>query len=227
VSCEGEELTYYELNKRADRLALRLRESGVGPGVLVGVFMKHSPEEIAALLAILKAGAAYVPLEPAHPAARIAFIINDAKLALILTQQQLLADLPATETRAICVDVEDQTPARNTLGPGATPGDVAYVIYTSGSTGEPKGASISQRALVNYAWWAKDVYIQNETAAFALYSSLAFDLTVTSIYVPLISGGRIVIHNWEESEARKEAPLGRILADGQTTVLKLTPIHLS
>ncbi|HEY6806351.1 MAG TPA: amino acid adenylation domain-containing protein [Pyrinomonadaceae bacterium] len=227
VSYEGKQLTYHELNQHSDQLAIRLKSLGVGPGVLVGVFMKHSPEEIAALLAILKSGGAYVPLEPAHPPARVAFIINDAQLSLILTQQEMHGRLPETKVSAICVDVEEQPDAPESFKSNSTPGDIAYVIYTSGSTGEPKGASISYRALVNYAWWAKHVYVQDETAGFALYSSLAFDLTVTSIYVPLISGGKIVIHEWEGSEARKEAPLAKILADGETTVLKLTPSHLS
>jgi amino acid adenylation domain-containing protein/non-ribosomal peptide synthase protein (TIGR01720 family) len=229
VTFGEEQVIYRELNERADLLAARLREMGVRPGALVGVFMKHSPEEIAGLLAILKAGGAYVPLEPAHPAARLAYIIKDAQLSLILTQQEMASKLPESGVEVICVDAErvvGEKPLTNPAPP-AGPGDIAYVIYTSGSTGQPKGVSISHRALVNYVWWAKDAYVQDERLGFALYSSLAFDLTVTSIYVPLISGNRIVVHTWEGDDERKEAPLAKILSEGQTCVLKLTPSHLS
>ena len=108
-------------------------------------------------------------------------------------------------------------------GISTPPDSVAYVIYTSGSTGEPKGVTVTHRSLVDYAWWAKDVYLQNESLAFALYSSIAFDLTVTSIFVPLITGNRVVIYRWAE----KQAPLEQILNDNEAGILKLTPSHLA
>ena len=230
VVFEDEQLSYGELNRRANQMAHRLRESGVGPGARVGVFMRHSPEEIVGLLAILKAGGAYVPLEPAHPAARLAHIISDARLAMILTQERMASKLPEGAVKVVCVETEGQTAGQandTNPAPVAGPDDIVYVIYTSGSTGRPKGVSVSHRALVNYVWWGKDAYVGNERLGFALYSSLAFDLTVTSIYVPLVSGNPIVIHAWEGDEARKEPPLAAILGDGRTGVLKLTPSHLS
>ncbi len=226
VRFDEETITYKELNRRANRVARKLRYMGITPGVRVGVFMQHSPEEIVALLAIIKAGGTYVPLEPAHPITRLEFIISDAQLSLILTQERMTRKLPAGNARVMCIDATEQVPelvSDANLDHTATPDDVVYVIYTSGSTGQPKGVNISHRALINYAWWARDAYLQNESLAFALYSSLSFDLTVTSIYVPLITGNEIVIHRWEG----KEAPLDKILRDGQTGVLKLTPSHLS
>lgn len=225
-----EQVSYEELNRRANQLARTLRQKGVGPGVRVGVLMQHAPEEIASLLAIIKAGGAYVPLEPAHPAKRLEFIISDAQLELILTQSRIAAKAPASTAEILAVDAEDESidqAGDTNLTHIATPDEIAYVIYTSGSTGQPKGVNISHRALVNYVWWAKDAYLQNENLGFALYSSLAFDLTVTSIYVPLISGNKIVIHLGEGEEARPEPPLARMLSDTQVGILKLTPSHLS
>ncbi|HEX2268538.1 MAG TPA: amino acid adenylation domain-containing protein [Pyrinomonadaceae bacterium] len=226
VKFEGETLSYQELNSKANQLARRLQHSGVAPGVRVGVFMQHSPEEIVGLLAIIKAGGAYVPLEPAYPATRLTFIISDAQVALILTQQRMAAKLPQSDAQVVCIDAEGQQlelESDGNLERTAAADELVYVIYTSGSTGQPKGVGITHRALVNYVWWAKDVYLQNQSLATALYSSLAFDLTVTSIYVPLISGNKIVIYSWQG----KEAPLDRILRDDQTGLLKLTPSHLS
>jgi amino acid adenylation domain-containing protein len=226
VKFEEETLTYQELNRRANRLARQLLQLGVAPGVRVGLFMQHSPEEIVGLLAIIKAGGAYVPLEPAHPANRLAFIIGDAQLTLIVTQERMASKLPASDAVLVCIDAGEPTSEPESdanLSRTATPNEAVYVIYTSGSTGQPKGVKITHRALVNYVWWAKDVYLQQESLDFALYSSLAFDLTVTSIYVPLLTGNKIVIYSWEG----KEAPLEKILRDDQTGVLKLTPSHLA
>ncbi|HEX2269383.1 MAG TPA: amino acid adenylation domain-containing protein, partial [Pyrinomonadaceae bacterium] len=138
----------------------------------------------------------------------------------------MVARLPESDATIVSIEAEERAVDGNSgadLERNAVPGDLVYVIYTSGSTGQPKGVGITHRSLVNYISWAKDVYLQNENLATALYSSLAFDLTVTSIYMPLISGNKIVIHNWDG----KEAPLEKILRDEQTGVLKLTPSHLS
>ena len=123
-------------------------------------------------------------------------MLADADVTAVLTKQQFVDSLSTSERRIICLDRDWSTisEARELNDHVAvTPDNVAYVIYTSGSTGEPKGVAISHRALINYVWWARDVYLQNESHGFALYSSLAFDLTVTSIYVPLITGNVIAI----------------------------------
>jgi amino acid adenylation domain-containing protein len=225
VAFEGEQVTYRELNAKANQLASYLLGLGVGRGQRVGVLMENSIEMVVGILGAVKAGAAYVPLEPAYPAGRIAFIIEDAKLALLLSQRKLNVGLPQ-ETRVVCLDADwkliashdEQNPRA-----GTTADETVYIIYTSGSTGQPKGVKIRHSSLTNYICWAKDVYLQREPLDFPLYSSLAFDLTVTSIFTPLISGGRLVVY---PSQSQSEA-LDRILTEHQVDVLKLTPSHLS
>src|SRR4030095_14138351 len=153
------------------------------------------------------------------------FVITHAQLHAILTQQELEERLPCSAARVIAVDSDrgaiDRQSELNPQGDGA-PEDLAYVIYTSGSTGKPKGVKISHRSLVNYIWWAKQVYLKGERLNFCLYSSLAFDLTATSIYTPLITGNGIIIRSGEDQEAL----LAAIVKDDRVGVLKLTPSHL-
>ncbi|MEN3329188.1 MAG: hypothetical protein V7638_3995 [Acidobacteriota bacterium] len=206
---QNESLTYRELDNRANQLANWLRAHGIKPGVPVGIYLEHSPETIIALLGVLKAGGYYVPFDTAHPRSRLDFMIADTATPLVLTHDTDWAAIARERATA---------PASE-----ATAGDLAYVIYTSGSTGEPKGVEIRHRSLVNYIWWAKEQYVRGETLAFALYSSLAFDLTVTSIYTPLITGNRIVIYREDGGSSAIE----EILKDNKVGVLKLTPSHLA
>jgi amino acid adenylation domain-containing protein len=212
VEFRGEVLSYAELNRKANQLAHHLRAEGVQPGNLVAVCVEHSPEELIAILAVLKAGAGYVAQDPQHPLQRLSFVREDANVVAVLTREKFERDWPA---------ISQQSDSNNHVD--VNPDSLAYVIYTSGSTGEPKGVGISHRSLVNYVSWAKDVYLHNDSLAFALYSSLAFDLTVTSIYVPLITGNKIVIF----SDEAKGAQIDEILADGRVGVCKLTPSHLT
>ena len=209
IEFQNESLTYRELDNRANQLANWLRKQGIKPGVPVGIYLEHSPETIVALLGVLKAGGFYVPFDTAHPRSRLDFMIADTATPLVLSR-----DIDWTP-----IAQESVTPPVSE----ATPDDLAYVIYTSGSTGEPKGVEIRHRSLVNYIWWAKDQYVGDETLAFALYSSLAFDLTVTSIYTPLITGNRIVIYREDGGSSAIE----EILKDNRVGVLKLTPSHLA
>src|SRR5215213_3371591 len=222
----NESVTYRELDQRANQLANWLRARGVKPGVPVGIYLEHSLETIVALLGVLKAGGFYVPFDIAHPRARLDFMLADTGTPLVLTQEHLREKLTGSDVEIISIDanwpaiaLEDATPLKTET----TPDDLAYVIYTSGSTGEPKGVEIRHRNLVNYIWWAKDQYAGDETVAFALYSSLAFDLTVTSIYAPLITGNRILVYREEGGSSAIE----EILKDNKAGVLKLTPSHLA
>jgi fengycin family lipopeptide synthetase D len=226
VSFEKEQLTYGELNARANQVAHYLKKLGAGRGTLVGIYLEHSLHTVAALLGVLKAGAAYVPFDPEHPKTRLAFMVRDTKMPVILAQERLVDRLPDSEAAIVCLDAgwqviakeSDQNPRRE-----AGPADLAYVIYTSGSTGEPKGVKIQHSALVNYIWWAKRMYLRDDKLDCPLYSSLAFDLTVTMIYLPLITGNRIIVYGQDGDEN----PLTRILDENKVGILKLTPSHLS
>lgn len=185
-------LSYSDLNQRANHLAHLLRDRGVGPETLVGVCLERSPELVVALLGIWKAGGAYVPLDPAYPQGRIAFMVEDANVRIILTEERCRHLIGSIEGEILNVDkdvqiVRDET-ASNLRCMG-TPSNLAYVMYTSGSTGTPKGAMIHHRGLVNYLWWAISAYDLRAGESVPVHSSISFDLTVTSLYPALLSGG--------------------------------------
>src|SRR5207249_871620 len=144
------------LNARANQLAHHLRALGVGPEKLVALYVERSPEMVVGLLSVLKAGGAYVPLDPDYPRDRLAFMLNDMRAPVLLTQQRLAADLPAHSAAVVCLDAGRELPAGACAanpGSGARPEQLAYVIYTSGSTGKPKGVMIAHQGLVNYLHW--------------------------------------------------------------------------
>ncbi len=223
--CRGHSLTYRELNTKANQIARLLRSMGIEAGARVGIFMEHSLEMVTGLFGILKAGAAYLPLEPTYPKARLRFLIDDAQTPIVLTLSALADKLPEGTTKILSLDESKLVSVQSTknLRDRATTQHVAYVIYTSGSTGEPKGVEITHSSLVNYVWWAKDIYLGEDQLDFPLYSSLAFDLTVTSIFLPLITGNKIFIYPNDETEN----PILAVLRDDHVGVLKLTPSHLS
>jgi len=222
----AEAMTYGELNRRANQLARRLRDSGVGPEVTVGVCAEHSPEVLVALLAVLKAGGRYLPLDPDSPPQRTALMLEDAGAAVLLTRRELAPAPGAFDGRTFLLDADWGEVAGldgSDLTPAAGPANTAYVIYTSGSTGRPKGVMVSHRSAVNYVWWAKDAYLRGERLGFALYSSLAFDLTITSIYVPLLTGNPVHLYPPDGPLP----PVADILREGKAGVVKLTPGHLA
>jgi amino acid adenylation domain-containing protein len=221
---DGTEISYAELQRRAALLAAHLQERDLGPGSCVGIFLDHSIETVVAILGVLRVGAAYVPLDTDHPRTRLAFILEDARVETVLAQQSLIERLPLKDgLQVILVDSEDwQRVATEGHPYKASSADAAYVIYTSGSTGQPKGVKISHRALVNYLSWCRDVYVKNEEVSFALYSSLAFDLTVTSLFTPLLTGNRLIIYGPSDPFV-----VQRIVQDNLVDVLKLTPSHLA
>ena len=162
VVFEDQQLTYRELNTKANQLAHYLRKQGVGPEVLVGICVERSLEMIIGVLGILKAGGAYVPLDPTYPKERLSFAIADTQAPVLLTQQRLLEMLPAHDAVVVCLDTEwnvgiARESKENTVS-GVRADNLAYVIYTSGSTGNPKGVAIEHHSMVNLVDWAGDIY---------------------------------------------------------------------
>lgn len=194
VICKDRQLTYQELNQRANQVAQYLRKRGVGPESLVGVCLRHSPEMVIALLGVWKAGGAYVPFDPAYPQDRLSFMVNDTAAILLLTDEKCRNLFPSAGDRAVSLDsVWPVIAQENISNPTAvaTPSNLAYVMYTSGSTGQPKGAMIMHSSLVNYLCWAIKTYVVEAGSSVPVHSSIAFDSTVASLYPPLLSGGAI------------------------------------
>ncbi|WP_018267988.1 non-ribosomal peptide synthetase, partial [Methylosinus sp. LW4] len=188
-------LTYGELNARASRLARRLVGLGVGPETIVGLCVERSLEMVVALLGVLKAGGAYLPLDPDYPAERLAYMIADASPRLVLTQERLAERLPAgTQILQLDADREQfESESAEALGRRAAPQNLAYVIYTSGSTGRPKGVAIAHVSTAAMLHWAKDIFIRPGASTVLASTSLCFDLSVFELFLPLSFGGVIVI----------------------------------
>jgi len=224
----GEEwLTYCELNDRAIRLANYLQISGVGPEVVVGLCMERSLDLVVSLLAILKAGGAYLPLDPSYPQARLSFMLEDAGCNALLTQTHLRPRLSQVgHAQVIEVDAQwdfiAQTPAHE-CEPLLSPDNLAYVIYTSGSTGRPKGVMLRHRSLGNYLLWAIDHYPLRAGCGAPVHSSLSFDLTITSLFTPLLVGGYVHLLPIENEIEALAAVLNERRGYG---LVKLTPAHL-
>lgn len=212
VFFEGEQLSYEELNGRANRLAHHLRSLGVRPDTLVGIYMERSIEMVIAVLGIFKAGGGYLPLDPAYPKERLAFMLEECQSPVLLTQQHLLDDLPRHQARVICMDSDWQEIARQSsanLESGVTGENIAYAIYTSGSTGKPKGVTLPQRALMNLLeWHLATLRIGARTLQFA---SLSFDASFHEIFAALFSGGTLFVVT--ESLRRDTAALARFLVE--------------
>jgi len=226
VIFEGQELSYRELNRRANQLAYHLRTLGVGPEVLVGLCVERSVEMVVGILGILKAGGAYVPLDPTYPRERLAFMLEDTGAPVLLTQERLASRLPARGVKRLCLDADRESIAREPIDnpvSGAGPESLVYVIYTSGSTGTPKGVMIHHRGLVNYLSWGVEAYRVAEGQGSLVHSSIGFDLTITGLYAPLLVGKPVTLIREAEAESLAEA----LRAQEDLSLVKLTPAHLT
>jgi amino acid adenylation domain-containing protein len=195
-STESQKLTYRELNIRANQLAHYLRRQGVGPEVLVALCVERSLEMIIGLLGIVKAGAAYVPLDPSYPKERLAFILQDAGAKVLLSQRRLVLRLPQHNAKLVCLDADQDAIGRESEsnpGNGAEVEQIAYVIYTSGSTGKPKGVAIEHRSTVALLHWASQVLPKEDISGMLASTSISFDLSVFEIFVPLSWGGKVIL----------------------------------
>ncbi|MDT3311984.1 non-ribosomal peptide synthase/polyketide synthase [Pseudomonas sp. rhizo66] len=196
LSHAGVALSYAELNQRANQLAHHLVALGVGAEIRVGVAMPRSAELVIALMAVLKAGGTYVPLDPDYPADRVAYMLDDSQAKVLLTQQSLLAQLPQTDAQVVLVEAGGaafaEQPADN-LPARADSANLAYVIYTSGSTGKPKGVAIAHRNVQALIHWSAEVYSEDDLQGVLASTSVCFDLSVWEIFVTLARGGSIVM----------------------------------
>ncbi len=219
-------LTYEELNSKANQVAHYLQALGVGPEVLVGICMDRSLEMMIGILGVLKAGGAYLPLDPSHPAERLCFILQDAGAPHLLTQERFVETFADEGAKLICLDRDWSDIAKysteNTTN-HATSDSLAYLIYTSGSTGRPKGVLIPHRGLVNYLTWSTNAYAVEEGNGAPIHSSIAFDLTITGLFAPLLVGREVELL---PQELDVEA-LGMALQKHKNfSLVKITPAHL-
>ena len=210
VVFEDQQLTYRELNKRANQLAHYLRKQGVGPEELVGICMERSLEMIIGLLGILKAGGAYVPLDPDYPKERLAFMLDDTRAPVLLTQQRLVESLPEHNAAVVCLNRDWKDIAKETQeSPNnkVTAENLAYVIYTSGSTGEPKGVEIPHRGILRLLLGVD--YVQFDvTQIFLHLAPISFDAATFELWGALLHGAKCVLFPGNISSAKE---LGHIL----------------
>jgi amino acid adenylation domain-containing protein len=221
---DADRISYRELNARANQLGRRLRELGVGPGVLVGVSMQPSLDRLVALLAILKAGGGYLPLDPALPAQRVAFMLADAAAPVVLTESAQ-DDLPAAVTVLPVVGDEFSELAATDLEPLAATSDTAYVIYTSGSTGQPKGVVVEHRNVVNFVSGQVEYWQLGPGDRVLQFSSLSFDASVLEIFTALISGATLVLASLETKLSPPR--LGALMREHRVSVACLSPSVLN
>jgi len=223
---EDQQLTYRELNSRANRLARHLRILGVRAETLVGVLVSRSVEMLVSLLSVLKAGAAYVPLDPQHPAERLSLMMDDAGVEVVLVEQRLADKVDiAGRAQVVCVDalwelIAEQSDEK--IESEVNADNLAYVIYTSGSTGRPKGVMIPHRGLVNYLQWCVRAYDVAGGSGAPVHSSIGFDLTVTSLFAPLLAGRSVVLSEVQNGEAL----ISSLDRQSGYSFVKLTPSHL-
>jgi amino acid adenylation domain-containing protein len=222
VRWQSEQLSYGELNARANRLAHRLVALGVGPGSLVALLVPRRPGLVVAILGVLKAGGAYLPLDPTHPAERIGSILADSRADVVVAAGALRPPPGAPGVRVLALD--DREIARESgqdPAPRGGPDDLAYVLYTSGSTGSPKGVMVPHRGLANYLAWAIEAYAVQGGGEVPVHSPVGFDLTVTGLFVPLLTGRGVLLL------PEDAAALGSALATpGDFSLVKVTPSHL-
>jgi amino acid adenylation domain-containing protein len=227
IEYEDAQLTYCELNSRANQLAHYLKSLGVGPEIMVGLYMERSLDMVVGIYGIIKAGGAYVPLDPEYPPDRVSFMIEDTNVPVLLTQEHLVASLPEQKAKVICLDLEwDLIAAGSIQNPAvkATPENLAYVIYTSGSTGRPKGVMNEHRGIVNRLLWMQDKYRLFPEDRLLQKTPFSFDVSVWEFFWPLQAGASLVMA--QPGGHKDSAYLVELIIDRGITTLHFVPSML-
>lgn len=219
ISMDNISLTYKELNEKANSFANYLVNLGKKQGEVIALLTKHSIETIISIIGILKSGNAYLPIDPEHPPDRVKFMLEDTKVSFLVTNLENVDFYPDEKT----IYLKDEMFNLDNKIFLAKDNFLAYVMYTSGSTGKPKGVKVTNLNLVNYIHWVKKYgLLENEKTIYPFYTSLSFDLTLTSIFLPLVSGNQIEVY---KNEYHKFA-IKKIIDDKKANIIKLTPTHL-
>lgn len=224
VEHKNKKITYGELDRKANCIAMKIvMKLPENESKTIGLMLDNSIETIIGILAILKAGCAYVPIDPKYPDERIEYILSDCGIHIILTSSGSAEKLKKDYFKINLEDEKLYSTKIDFVSKQVQKQNTAYIIYTSGSTGKPKGVEISQKNLLNYIGWGLAYYALSEPLIFPLYSSISFDLTVTSIFLPLLSGGKIIVYRKDDFEVAFE----NIFKDNKVNSIKLTPSHLN
>ena len=223
VVFEGKSLSYRELNEQANRLARELVKHGAKPDELVGIFVERSVEMVIALLAVMKSGAAYVPLDPNLPKDRLAYMIEDSSLEVLITNKELRDSVPAGVVTVLTLgDSAGDLNSGENLGVEVGPESLAYVIYTSGSTGKPKGVQIPRGALTNFLWSMKEWLKPEAGQAILAVTTISFDIAGLEIWLPLLVGGNVVVVSRETAGNGEE--LAAVLNSQDVRLAQATPV---
>ncbi|HFA50921.1 MAG TPA: amino acid adenylation domain-containing protein [Bacteroidetes bacterium] len=224
----GQKTSYQTLEEKSNQLAHFLLKKGIGKGHRAAIFLKRTPDLLTAIFGVLKTGAAYIPIATDYPNKRVEHMLADSQASILLTQSLLENGLPEMSIPVLGMDTERpfyEVEKKEKPAIEIQPEDPAYIMYTSGSTGRPKGVVIPHRALGNYIHWAASQYNAVEKPAMPLFTSIGFDLTVTSIFLPLAMGGTVVVY--EEVDNGPDLSLLQVIEDDLVDLIKLTPSHLA
>ncbi len=220
--------TFTEVDIKSDLLASFLMKEGLGDKKRIALFLERSPEYVIAVLAVLKCGGSFIPIGSDQPSERIAYILKDSESTMVLTSDRLKKRIISSELKVIDVasvlDTAQDIEQFSEVNP-INVKTIAYIIYTSGSTGYPKGVLVSHGAIFNYLNWAKEAYQINTPFCFPLFTSIGFDLTMTSFFLPLLNGGEMMIY--QENAYGPDTTLSEVLTENKVNCIKLTPSHLA
>lgn len=222
IEFNGSSLQYSELDERINRFSEFLKQKRVKRKDIVGLILNQSEDIIVSIMSVLKIGATYLPIDPGLPAERIRYYLEDSNPAICISNLDIDRNITG-QTELVRIDQINEYPVEKdiTFEPGSGE-DPVYIIYTSGTTGRPKGTIIKQSGAINYLSWAANQYVKNEQVAFPLFSSISFDLTVTSVFTPLLTGNKIIIYGRNHDAA----VIQTIFKENKVDVVKLTPSHL-